>query len=184
MKLKNISQWKRILTNFAQNWKIRYFTVNGHWSFELSDKVIFLWYLSKIGLLLLKLVLEIGTLVLFSSAFNECDLLNNQENKIASSTARDLKEVPSFVIKISRTEKFLPRFFTNKKFRVWTIFLFFKKNIALKRKFLKTVNVTSYKVTLKMWLFCLFSEAKMQFLRNLVWLTLSKWYQSSNNLNV
>ena len=59
---------------------------------------------------MLKLVLEIGTLVLFSSAFNECDLLNNQENKIASSTARDLKEVPSFVIRISRTEKFLPSF--------------------------------------------------------------------------
>ena len=56
------------LTNFTKNWKVCHFTVNGHRSFKLSGKVTFLRWLSEIGTLLRKLVLEIGTLVLFSSA--------------------------------------------------------------------------------------------------------------------
>ena len=34
-----------------------------------------------------------------------------------------------------------------------------------------------------MWLFCLYSEAKLQFLKNVVWLTLSKRCESFDNLN-
>ena len=41
-----------------------------HRSLKLSDNVTFLWYVSEIGTLLLKLVLEIGTSVLFSYALN------------------------------------------------------------------------------------------------------------------
>ena len=57
------------LTNFAKNWKVCHFTANGHRSFKLSGKVTFLRWLSEIGTLLRKLVLEIGTLMLFLSAF-------------------------------------------------------------------------------------------------------------------
>ena len=68
------------------------FTVNKHRSFKLSGKVTFLWKLSEIGTLLLKLVLEIGTLVLFSYAFNKSDLCKNQLNKVASSATRNSKK--------------------------------------------------------------------------------------------
>ena len=73
---------------------------------------------------MLKLVLEIGTSVLFS------------ENEIASSTAR---EGCSFVIKILTSEISLSICFTNKKFRVWT-FCVFQKNIAIELRFLKTLK--------------------------------------------
>ena len=39
--------------------------------------VTFLWQLSEVGTLMLKLVLETGTLVLFSSVFNYGDLFKN-----------------------------------------------------------------------------------------------------------
>ena len=41
---------------------------------------------------LLKLVLEVGNLVLFSFAFISGDLFKNQLNKIASSMTRNLKK--------------------------------------------------------------------------------------------
>ena len=65
VKFKNISQWKRFQTIFAENWKGCNFTVNGHRNFKLSGKVTSLWYFSEIG--------------------------KNQYNEIASSTACNLK---------------------------------------------------------------------------------------------
>ena len=101
MNLKYISQWKIFLTNFAKNWKGRHFTVNEHRNFKLSDQITFLWRLSKIGILLLKLVLEIGILGLFPSAFNQDDLSKNQKNKIASSAARNSKKSGLLKLKFS-----------------------------------------------------------------------------------
>ena len=60
-------------------------------NFQVSLK--FYYNFSEISTLL-KLVLEIGTLVLFSSAFNQGDLFQNQnqENEMASSAARNSKK--------------------------------------------------------------------------------------------
>ena len=55
----------------------------------------------RIGILLLKLVLEIGILGLFPSAFNQDDLSKNQKNKIASSAARNSKKSGLLQLKFS-----------------------------------------------------------------------------------
>ena len=143
-------------TNFAKNWKRRHFTVSGHRIFKHSSKITFSLKPSEINILLLKLTLEIGTLVLFLSAFN----------------------LSSFVVKIFRSKKSLAIFFTNKKFRVWTSYFFWKT----KRKFSKTLD-EGY--------FLLSCHRNVAFLRdqnevskNLVWLNFSKWCKNSNNSNV
>ena len=61
---------KTFLISFAKNWKVCHFTVNGHISFKFSGKFTFSWQLSEIDTLLLKLLLEIHTLELFSYALN------------------------------------------------------------------------------------------------------------------
>ena len=74
VKLKNISQWKIFLTNFTKNCKGRILrsidreTSNFQVTLHFYGKN---WYFiaTEIGTLLLKLVLAIGTLVLFSYAF-------------------------------------------------------------------------------------------------------------------
>ena len=63
------------------------------------------WYLS------LKLVLEVGTLVLFPSIVNKGDLFENQQNEIFISTACNSD-------KIFGSERTLPIFCNNKKFMV------------------------------------------------------------------
>ena len=66
VKLKNICQLKRFLTNFAKHWKGCNFTASRHINFQLWGKVTFLWKLSEIG--------------------------KNQQNEIASSTASNSKK--------------------------------------------------------------------------------------------
>ena len=61
---------KKIFDKFWEKLKGLPFTFNWRRHLKLLGNVTYLWQLSEIGTLLLKLVLEIGTLVLFSYALN------------------------------------------------------------------------------------------------------------------
>ena len=124
--VRKYQQLKRFLTNFTKNWKDRYFKVNVHRSFKLSDNLIFLWQLSQIGPLLLKLVLEIWTLVRFSSTLNKGDLFKNQQNEMTGSRALNSKKGGLLYFRFSDLKN-LCLYFLLMKQSEFEQFSFFKK---------------------------------------------------------
>ena len=101
--------------NFAKNLKDRHFVVGGSKTLKLSTNTCF-------GVSFQKTVLSI--FLLFFSVCYQDDLGDSERNEIASSSARNFSNSWLLYMLIFRNNKPLPKYLTNRKFKMSVVFIF------------------------------------------------------------
>ena len=160
--------------NFENNLKNLHFVVSGSKNLKLSTNTCLSANFQK-NLL--------PSFLLFSSVCYQDDLSNSERNEIASSTARNFNNI-WLICQIFRSNKPLPKYLTDEKFKKWAVFIFEIKG-AKKDKifsFLKgRFSVMGVPMDV---IFSVFSEAYVRLLKSITSQFLSRYSKSYNNLTI